>query len=29
VQSPEVWDLSQEDWVRPSSWAAQRPSNVD
>lgn len=29
VDFAEVWDLSQEDWVRPSSWAAQRPSNDD
>ena len=27
VDFAEVWDLSQEDWVQPSSWAAQRPSN--
>lgn len=29
VDFAEVWDLSQEDWVRPSSWTAQRPSNDD
>lgn len=29
VDFAEVWDLSQEDWVQPSSWAAQRPSNDD
>jgi len=29
VDFAEVWGLSQEDWVQPSSWAAQRPSNDD
>lgn len=29
VDFAEVWDQSPEDWVRPSSWAAQRSSNDD